>query len=225
MPRIPRGLAGGGIAHILSRGNGRATVFHNDGDYEAFLRLLDEARSKSGVELMAFCIMPNHFHVVGRYREPDQLSGMMHQWLNTHVQRYMRRYETTGHIWQGRFKSFAIQEDEHFLRAARYVLLNPCRASLASDPWEWPWSSLQYESLVSPWPLQPPGGLESLLTENRDEDDERLRESIRRGAPYGDDPWREAVAKELGLEGTLRPIGRPKSREWLEGLGDTDATQ
>src|SRR5689334_20165620 len=113
MPRIPRGLQGGGVAHVLSRGNARSTVFHSPGEYSDFIGLLDEARARHAVRLLAFCIMPNHFHLVVDVDETAQLSALMQWWLTSHVRRYHQRHVSSGHVWQGRFKSFPIQEDEH----------------------------------------------------------------------------------------------------------------
>src|SRR5262245_54868557 len=151
MPRIARGLSQGGVAHVLSRGNGRATVFHSSQDYDDFVGLLDEARARHPVELFAFCIMPNHFHLVVRTERSTELSAFMQWWLTAHVRRYHRRRATDGHVWQGRFKSFPIQEDGHLLTVLRYVLLNPCRAGLVRLAPEWRWSSLRFGTMLTPW--------------------------------------------------------------------------
>jgi REP-associated tyrosine transposase len=134
MPRIPRSDLQGTIFHVLNRGNARATVFHKDADYRAFINLLRIAKQRVPVKLYAFCILSNHFHAVVESGDVNTLSRFMHRWLNTHVRRYHRHYGTSGHIWQGRFKSFPIQCDEHFLTVARYVLRNPVRAMLVLHP-------------------------------------------------------------------------------------------
>src|SRR4051812_34758929 len=122
MPRIPRGLRGGGVAHVLSRGNDRATVFHSPSEYQSFIALLDEARQRHPVDLLAFCLMPNHFHLVVRVEQSEDLSAMMQWWLTSHVRRQHLRHASSGHVWQGRFKSFPIQADAHLLAVLRYVL-------------------------------------------------------------------------------------------------------
>lgn len=210
MPRIPRGLRGGGFAHVLSRGNDRATVFHAASDYEDFIGLLDEARKRHAVHLLAFCVMPNHFHLVAHVEEVAELSAFMQWWLTSHVRRHQKRHANTGHIWQGRFKSFPIQDDEHLLTVLKYVLLNPPRAGLARSPWEWRWTSLWFDSMLSPWPVDLPGSMRQWLAAD-DDDDERqeVRSSIRRSAPFGDALWRTDAARQWGLESTLRPLGRP----------------
>jgi putative transposase len=212
MPRIPRYLQGGGVAHVLSRGNNRAQVFHNAGEYFDFIMLLDKARARSEVDLFAFCLMPNHFHLVVRFDEIGQLTNMMRWWLTAHVARYRLVHSTSGHIWQGRFKSFPIQEDEHMLTVLRYVLVNPCRAGLARSPHEWQWNSLHYGWMIKPWPIEPAGPVADWLQSPISERSESaLAESFARNAPFGDDAWREETAKRWGLLPTLRSRGKQRS--------------
>lgn len=211
MPRIPRGLVGGGVAHVLNRGNAKAQVFHSSGDYERFVRLLGEAEARFPIEIYAFCLMPNHFHLVTRVDQTATLSAMMQWWLTSHVRAYHRHHATDGHVWQGRYKSFPIQEDEHLLTVLRYVLRNPVRAGLVGEATEWPWSSLRFPAITSRWPLDPPTDHEAwLATEPSEHREDDVRHSIRRGAPFGDEVWREATAQKWGLESTLTPRGRPK---------------
>lgn len=199
---------------MLSRGNDRATVFHSANEYQAFIALLDEARQRHSVDLLAFCLMPNHFHLVAHVEQSAELSAMMQWWLTSHVRRHHQRHVSSGHVWQGRFKSFPIQEDEHLLTVLRYVLLNPCRAQLVRSPWEWRWSSLRFDGMVAAWPVEPPQGVDTWLTMPLDDDPgEDVRASIRRGAPFGDPQWRAQAADAWGLESTLRPRGRPRSSE------------
>ena len=96
MPRIPRGLSGGGVAHVLNRGNARAQVFHTQSEYADFVGLLDDARLKHGVGILAFCLMPNHFHLVTQVEDGTSLSAMMQQWLTAHVRRHHKRRGTAG---------------------------------------------------------------------------------------------------------------------------------
>ena len=120
MPRIARALADNAYYHLINRGNGRQQVFHKDGDYRAFIDLMQTAREKFAVRLLAWCLMPNHFHLLVQPEQADQLNKMM-QWLMTsHVRRYHAHYGTSGHVWQGRYKSFIVQDDDHLLTVARY---------------------------------------------------------------------------------------------------------
>jgi putative transposase len=136
MPRVARGLVDGLIYHILNRGNGGQKVFHKHQDYRVFTDLMEESKARYSVKIFAYCLLPNHFHIVAMPLRGEELSKWM-QWLMTsHVRRYHRQYETSGHVWQGRFKSFLIQEDTHLLTVLRYVEANPVRAGLVNSAGE-----------------------------------------------------------------------------------------
>jgi putative transposase len=217
MPRIPRGQLIGHAFHLLNRGNGRATVFRNEGDYGAFIRLLAPAKYRAHVRVAAFCVMPNHFHLVVEPESCVGLSVLMQWWLTSHVRRYHTFYGTSGHVWQGRFKSFPIQQDEHFLTVVRYVLQNPVRAGLAKHARGWPWSSIAHPELVDSWPVPLPD-LASWLDEPLTNSElEQLRHSAHRQTPFGSPTWTQTVSALLGLESTLRPRGRPRKGDRLEG--------
>ena len=115
MPRIPRGQQSGYAYHVINRGNGRTTAFHKPQDYEALLSLLSEAKTRHGVKIFGFCLMPNHFHVVLEPVHQTALSQFMQWLLTSHVRRYHQHYGSSGHVWQGRFKSFPVQRDEHLI--------------------------------------------------------------------------------------------------------------
>jgi REP-associated tyrosine transposase len=212
MPRTPRGQLSGHAFHVLSRGNGRARVFHEDGDYQAFIQLLEKAKARVPVRLFAFALLPNHFHAVLQPVADGSLSKFMHWWLTSHVRRYHRHHGTCGHVWQGRFKSFPIQQDEHFLTVVRYVLLNPVRASLVIDPHQWPWSSLSFPRLIDPWPVPPPEDWKALLRPLSAAELDEVRNSVRRQSPLGEPSWQTALARLGDLGSTLRPRGRPPHR-------------
>lgn len=218
MPRIARGLVGGFIYHVINRGNFKQQVFHKKKDYSVFIKLMDEAKSRYRVEILAYCVMPNHFHMVLKPDHGDELSKYM-QWLMTsHVRRYHRHYDSVGHIWQGRFKSFIIQEDSHLLTVLRYVEGNPVRAGLVVSAREWAWSShgertgcFVIRSLISEIPILLPENWSAFVDEPITAMElEKVRNSIERQAPYGSSGWRDNLSKELGLESTIRPRGRPK---------------
>jgi putative transposase len=195
----------------LSRGNNRKQVFHSADEYDGFVKLLDKARADFGVDVFAFCIMPNHFHLVVQVEEVARLSDMVQWWLTTHATLHHLRHGTSGHVWQGRFKSFPIQADDHLLTVLRYVLLNPCRASLAAQPWDWAWSSLHFGWMIKPWPVQPSETVNAWLEAALSPDDvAAVKQSVQRGTPFGDERWRTRTAKELGLQATLHPVGRPR---------------
>ena len=217
MPRVVRGLADGFIYHVINRGNGRREVFHKDQDYGAFINLMKGARTRFSVKIFAYCVMPNHFHIVLMPARAEELSRWM-QWLMTsHVRRYHRHYGTSGHIWQGRFKSFVIQEDAHLLMVLRYVEGNPVRAGLVKSAKDWVWSSHRevigevQRMLIDESPIHLPENWEKYVDEPLTEKElERLRQSVNRQSPYGQTEWQIKITQELGLESTLRPRGRPK---------------
>jgi len=117
---------------VIDRGNGRRRVFHKDGDYQAFPKAIGHACIGVPMPVLAYCLMPNHFHLVILPHADGDLSRWMHWVQNTHVRRYHQHHHTSGHIWKGRFKAFPIQADERLLTVLRYVERNPVRAELAS---------------------------------------------------------------------------------------------
>jgi len=141
MPRVARVLADNEVYHVLNRGNGRSEVFHKAEDFAAFVALIGEAKERYPVKVLAYCLMSNHFHLLLQPAKGAELSKWM-QWLMTsHVRRYHRHHGTSGHVWQGRFKSFRVKQDDHLLTAIRYVEGNPVRAGMVASAREWPWSS------------------------------------------------------------------------------------
>jgi putative transposase len=211
MPRSSRVQAAGLIYHVINRGNGGVAIFHKDLDYLAFVGLLAQARSSFPVQVFGYCMMPNHFHLVLQPMAEGAMSMFMHWWLTTHTQRYRAHYGGCGHVWQGRYKSFAIQQDRHFLAVLRYVLRNPVRGGLVRTPGDWAWSSLAFPRTVDPWPVETPADWPQQIHEPITGDElARLRVSLNRQAPYGSPEWQEGTAKRLGLGTTLRPRGRPK---------------
>ncbi len=220
MPRPPRASAVNTCYHVLNRGNGRSTVFHKDSDYAAFFKLLKQASERVPMRLLAFCLMPNHFHLVVWNRHEGDLSRWM-QWLMTsHVRRYHRHYRSSGHVWQGRFRSFPVQSDEHLLTVMRYVERNPVRSRSipVRKAQNWPWSSVgtspaNVEEVPTLHPGPVPRRKDWLQWVNKPltrEEREALSKCLVRGQPYGDTPWQMGIAKRLGIESTLRPRGRPR---------------
>ena len=210
MGRPRRHQPAGHIFHIINRGNGGAVVFHKDTDYQAFLDLLEAGKSKFSVRVLAFCVMPNHFHIVVQPETEATLSPFMKWWQTTHARRYHRHYGSHGHLWQGRFKNFPIERDEHLLIVLRYVLRNPVRAKLVRRTAEWRWSSLQHPSLVDHWPVPVPADWSRWIEQPLFAHElAQVRTCVNRQSPFGFPSWQEQCASDLGLESTLRPPGRP----------------
>ena len=143
MPRTARASVGNMCYHVINRGNAKGEVFHKDEDYQAFLKLLVDASDRLPMRLLAYCLMPNHFHLVRWPHNDGDLSRWMQRLLTAHVRRYHRYYDSSGHVWQGRFKAFPIQSDAHLLTVMRYVERNPVRATTIAvrKTHRWPWSS------------------------------------------------------------------------------------
>src|SRR5258708_29465216 len=143
MPRTARAASGGVVYHVLNRGNGRMTIFREPGDYAAFLQLLIDGKDKARVELFGFCLMPNHWHLILRPQRGADLAAYLSWVTNTHVKRYRAHYRrSSGHLYEGRYKSFPVQYDTCFLTLIRYVEANPLRARLVPRAERWAWSSL-----------------------------------------------------------------------------------
>jgi putative transposase len=217
MPRTARASQGDIIYHVTNRGNGRARVFHKPEDYLAFLKLIEQACERLPMRVLGFCLMPNHIHLqVWPWKDGD-LSRWMQWLLTAHVRRYHRHHGTSGHVWQGRFKAFPTQDDFHLLIVLRYIERNPLRARLVKRAEAWDWCSLPVRrGRTRPrWLTDPPQSIPrewtAIVNEPQSESEEAaVRNSIRRGAPLGDADWQKRVARQLGLESSLRPIGRPR---------------
>ena len=132
MPRAARDSLGGYCYHVLNRGNGRRRVFRKPGDYDAFMRLLAEAGARVNVRLLGFCLMPNHFHLLLWPEHDGDLSRYMMWLMTAYVRRYHQHYHSSSHVWQGRFRSFPIQEDDYLLTVLRYIERNALRADLVA---------------------------------------------------------------------------------------------
>jgi putative transposase len=221
MPRSARKAPGGVVFHVLNRGNDRKTLFHKRGDANAFLRLIAEARKLfPGMRVLAFCLMGNHWHLVLWPSSDGELSAFMAWLSNSHVRRHRQHYHTAGlgHLYQGRFKSFPVQEDEHHLRLLlRYVEANALRAGLVERAEDWQWGSLYHAlhgnplGLLDPWPIERPRDWTRIVNAPlKDDQLIDLRTSVTRSRPLGAAAWVEAMAKAMGIEFTLRRRGRPK---------------
>lgn len=222
MPRTKRICPAGEVFHILNRAVARLTIFEKPEDYEAFMRVLDETWQIVPLPIFAMVAMPNHWHFVVRPETADQVSEFFRRLTVMHTMRWHAHYKTggTGHLYQGRFKSFPIQSDNHLLTVMRYVERNPVRANLTELAEEWTWSSAYRRRRLpeeSPWlaiPNDPPLPRNWRSWVNKVETDaelQALRNSVKRGLPFGDAQWIRSSAVRLGLESTTRPRGRPKN--------------
>ena len=221
MGRPKRTAEGGLIYHVWNRANAKMTIFRRDADYEAFERIVVEAQERTAMRIVAYCLMPSHWHFVLWPLDDGDLSDFTGWMTLTHTQRWHAHTQTTGwgHLYQGRFKSFPVQDDEHFFTLCRYVERNALRAELVERAEDWRWGSLyrwkygtpKEKSLLSSWPLpRLANWVEHVNNPLTEGELDAIRGSIRRGRPLGDSQWTESIARRLGLESTLRPRGRPK---------------
>lgn len=221
MARLPRIVIPGIPHHVTQRGNGRQRTFFKEGDYALYLDLLAAAAERAQVEIWSYCLMPNHVHIV---LLPGDSDGLWRTFGDLH-RRYTgfinARRRTTGHLWQGRFGSVAMDEP-HFVAALRYIALNPVRARLVKRPEEWHWSSTRAliagadDHVVNVAPaLERTGDFAAFLGEDFDEalTYAALRKAESVGRPVGSPEWLEDMEARTGRK--LAPGKRgpaPKSR-------------
>ena len=221
MPRPPRADEAGGLYHALNRGNLRADIFRKADDFAAFERILHEALQIYQLELFSYQLMSNHYHLVLRPLIDGEMSRFMGWIGGTHTMRYHAHYHTSGrgHVYQQRYKSFPIQDDDHFWVVCRYVERNALRAKLVARAEDWRWGSLwrwQQEpepdpKLLSPWPLpRLPNWVHRVNSPLTANELDAVRLSAQRGRPLGDPAWVESITRRLKLESTIRPRGRQR---------------
>ncbi len=219
MPRTARSIEAGLTYHVLNRGNGRLRLFHKSGDYDAFERVLAEGLARYPVNLLTYCLMPNHWHLVVCPRTYVALGRLM-GWIGvTHVRRHQELYHRrgAGHLYQGRYKSFPVAADEYLLLLCRYVEANPVRAKLVEPAEQWRWCGFWKRAhggadlRLSPWPVDRPRNWTSLVNGSLSPDALRtVRQCAAHGRPLGTQPWVQATAARLGLAFTLRNPGWPR---------------
>lgn len=216
MPRIPRGDAAEGIYHIINRGNMRMQIFDDQDDYEYFLELLKKGAEKERISVHAYCLLPNHFHLLLSPMHEGSLSRMMQWVMTSHVRYYHRKNKTSGHVWQGRYKSFIIEKESYYISVMRYIEANALRAGLVTKGEEWIYGSLHErvstEKILLSEPLIEIGDdwVSYVNEPMKIYELEKIRNSVNRQAPLGEEGWQIEVASQYGLLSTLGNRGRPK---------------
>lgn len=224
MPRAKRITPGGYIYHVINRSAGRMTLFNTPEDYHAFTQTLAQTCERMpSVELLAFCIMPNHWHLLLRPKRSGDLSEFMRVLTVTHTQRHHAHHGTvgTGPLYQGRFKSFPIEGEDYFLAVARYVECNALRAKLVKRAEDWAWSSLQVRrdgpeelrECLADWPVAggvPRQWLRTVNATQNQKELEAIRLCVNRSRPFGGERWVIKTASKMGLTSSLRSPGRPR---------------
>jgi len=217
MPRSRRSLLAGGYFHVVNRGNDRSVVFRQPADFSAFLRLIEVAQERIRLRLLAYCLMPNHFHLVLSPAGSHDVSRWMHWLTTTHAHRHHLRFGTSGCVWQGRFKAFRIKHDAHLLTVMRYVERNALRAGLVERAEQWSWGSLaaRTRSGAGPTLSEPPVTLPLDWATRVNEPHSpaelaALRNCVNGQRPFGDDQWVENTRERSGPAVPARGRGRPR---------------
>ena len=217
MPKFRRLVVPGYPHHVTQRGVRKQTTFFDDRDYRTYLRLAQEILDDASVELLAYCLMPNHIHAVVIPAETKSLARFFGPLHKRYAQLTNMRYEWTGHLWQARFYSVAMAE-EHALAAMRYVELIPVRSGLVRFPENWPWSSARANlgiaddklvrdtpacKIISDWKqfLSIPENQDELTT---------LRRRTRIGRPEGEPEFIDTIESVTGRKVRRRSSGRRK---------------
>ena len=221
MGRATRTDIGNYSYHVINRANARLPIFFEEDDYLLFEKVLIEAKEKYDMRILSYILMPNHFHLVLCPKEDGDLGKFM-QWLTlTHTQRWHQSKQTkgTGHLYQGRYKSFLIQDDIHLLSVIQYVERNALRAKLVRKAQNWKFSSLwrlmegnvEQKKLLSVWPIDRPKDYLAFVNRIQSKDEEEsIRLSVIKGKPYGNEDWSTETIKKFKLEVTIRSPWRPK---------------
>ncbi|MCD5382150.1 MAG: transposase [Candidatus Pacebacteria bacterium] len=221
MPRVCRVDIADEVYHVLNRANARVQIFDTPKDYIQFEEILEESVERYDMRLLAYCVMPNHWHLVVSPRKDGDLQKFMSWLTNTHTRRWHVSKNTVGqgHLYQGRYKSFICEQDIHLLTLLRYVERNAKKANLVQRAEDWQWSSvwrreygtLQKQKCLNNWPTEiPENYLELLHTPITDSEEEALERSEDKSIPYGTETWVRSTTKKYGIEQVLRGVGRPK---------------
>ncbi len=224
MPRDARHCPGGLVYHVWNRAAGRLRLFKKPQDYLAFEKVMLEAHRRHPLPILDWCLMPNHWHFVVQPEEDGKVTAFFRWLTHTHAMRSIthRRVLGMGPLYQGRFKSLPVQEDNHLLTLLRYVQRNPLRAKLVKRCEDWRWSGewirrrgpAPMRQLLGDWPVdRPRDWLRHANEAPTDAEIAAIRESVRRSRPFGGTAWIQQTAERLQLEWTLRPRGRPPRKK------------
>ncbi len=221
MPRVARVDVGGEIYHVINRANGRMQIFDTDTDYRLFEQILLETKEITDMRILAYALMPNHWHLVLCPRNDGDLGIFMHKLSNSHTRKVHARTNTngSGHLYQGRYKSFLVDSDNYLLTVIKYVERNAVRSKLVNRCEDWKWGSAyvrvhgtdKQKKLLDEIPTDLPSGYTKWInTADKEEDLKTVRTSVNKSVPYGRDNWVDKMVLIHHLESTLRSPGRPK---------------
>ena len=222
MPRIARITIPEAPHHITQRGNNRQDVFFADDDRQVYLSLLQRQAERYGLDVLGYCLVANHVHLVAIPRQADSLAKAIGRTHLLYAQYINRMHGRTGHLWQGRFLSCALDE-EHCWAALSYVERNPVRAGAVRCAWKYPWSSAAAHCAgadatgllhLKPWrkAWEPRQWRQQLRRRGDDELTDRLRLATRSGRPLGSNSFLSKIERAVGHRLRPLPVGRPRTR-------------
>lgn len=215
MARMPRLVVPGYPHHVTQRGSRRQTTFFSVADYQMYINLFSKKKESCDVDVWAYCLMPNHIHMIVSPRKPDSLGKLFGSVHRIYARRVNEREGWSGHLWQERFRSFVMHGD-HALAAIRYVELNPVRAGLCQHPQEWTWSSVhahmgrKEDCLMTENPVTTniKNWSDYLGVSDAEVDLEEIRKHTRTGRPFGDRKFIDELEQSAGRRLRKRKPGR-----------------
>jgi len=222
MPRTGRIAPGGFVFHVLNRGVGKTRLFRSQKDYQAFQRCLIQTLDNTPMRILDYCVMPNHWHLLLWPEKDGELAEFMMRLTNMHVRRWLTAHNQvgSGHLYQGRYKSFATQDDDHLTTVARYIERNALRAGLVIRAEDWPWSGVGQNALpgdlqipLTDWPVRRRSDwLQWLNAPQTAAEEEAIRRCCRESRPYGTASRIERSKKVLGWQEPGK-AGRPRKKQ------------
>ncbi len=223
MPRCARVDVGEEIYHVINRAVARLQIFSVPEDYQLFETLLEDTVDLTGMRVLGYTIMPNHWHLVLYPRVDGDLSLFMHRLTNMHTRKVHTKSDTTGFgpLYQGRYKSFLVESENYLFTLLKYVERNPVRACLVQSCEAWQWGSAwrrthgtsKQRKLLDTRSFPLPDDY-ALWVNTFDTEDDLLnmRRAVNKGIPYGRDNWVKTMVKAYNLESTLHAPGRRKEK-------------
>lgn len=226
MARLPRVHLAGVPEHVIQRGNNRQVCFVDNEDFAAYVHWLKQYSAEFEVHIHAWVLMSNHVHLLCTATDNSGISLMMQSLGRKYVRYFNRRYQRTGTLWEGRYKSCLVQEEHYLLTLYRYIELNPVRAGMVASPADYPWSSHainalgKHSDLCQPHPCYL--ALADSVTERQQAyldlfsaavDEKRLadiRSTIKSGMALGDSRFKDEVETLTGRRQHMARPGRPK---------------
>jgi len=221
MPRIARIIGVGYPHHIVQRGNNREKVFLDRGDYERYLSFLSKYSEEKEVAVLAYCLMPNHTHLLVRPSEVEALPKMMQGITLSYSKYFNGENGRTGRLWECRYHCMVVDGESYLWTVSKYIEHNPVRAGIVKRPEDYPYSSAKAHILGRKDPLlkEPPFDKSELNEYRRfirSEEDKKITQEIRKqtrlGKPLGDGGFLNVLSERLGRSLSFRPKGRPRKK-------------